>query len=333
MPQQKNLKLHDLTDAIISKDLAHPLHPHAAYIAMMPPGIARYAMEKGQMIQQGGGSKSDGQPMGQEKIIATEQWNLNRRLIQQQQKEDMAKGGNNGPGSERSTPDDRHIIRMAQTPSPRNKIPYEAVSPPDSMHYYQQQQQQQQQQQPKPMITINPSDQRRLPPGASMHENNPAGDGSMIFKFVNDRIAEKMRQDGTANDHHDGKQQQQQRENEITMKTIYERPRSGNNPTTGGNGMPEMNDNEKNKREMQQHISQSSRPPPPQQFQGPAMAFMYPYSALTVPPGGPNLIISPKTNELIERQQQGGGGGPPPTQHLETRQVMSEQYDALSDED
>lgn len=333
---QKNIKLNDITDAVISKDPSFGLHHHppGAYLssgqhfvrysnASSIPNKAPSAQSHAQQSQQ----QQQPQPMGQDQIIATDQWKLNRRLQQQQQKEEMSKGGNNGGPQGRSTPDDRHIIRMAQSPSPRAKMSYEPVSPPEpGPHYYIQS---------KPMITINANDQRKLPPGVvpTSQENAPAGDATMVFKFVNHRIAEAMRNDEkyssiAANEHHanDGKDGH-------SMKA-HERPRSGSSMQMPGNGIPD-NENEKSsvgKRESPSvYISQSTRPSPQhnQSFQQTSMAFMYPYSALTIPQGGANPIISPKAaNDLIDANRQSGA-----PQHMEPRQVLSEQYDALSDED
>lgn len=331
----KNIKLNDITDAVISKDPSFGMHHHppGAYLpgqhfvrysnaGSMPskaPPTQSHAPSNQQQLQQP-------QLMGQEQIIATDQWKLNRRMQQQQQhKEEMAKSGNNGGPQGRSTPDDRHIIRMAQSPSPRTKMSYEPVSPPESgPHYYLQ---------PKP-LTINANDQRKMPPGVTptSQENAPAGDANMVLKFVHHRIAEAMRNNDekyVSNEQHHGSGDGK----EGHIMKAYERPRSGS--SMPGNGLPE-NDNDKSlvgKRESPSvYISQSTRPSsgPNQSFQQTSMAFMYPYSALTIPQAGANPIISPKAaNELIDANRQSSA----PPQHMETRQVLSEQYDALSDED
>lgn len=321
----KNIKINDIADAVISKDPSFGMiHHHPSYL---PPGqqFIRYSNassmpNKAPPTQSHApSSHQQPQPMGQEQIIATDQWKLNRRMQQQQQKEEMAKSGNNGGPQGRSTPDDRHIIRMAQSPSPRAKMAYEPVSPPDSgPHYYMQ---------PKPMITINSNEQRKMPPIVqSSQENAPAGDANVVLKFVHHRIAEAMRSDEKYGDHSgDGK--------DGHVLKAYERPRSGS--SMPGNG---ISDNESDKSSAGKRaspsvyaIGQSTRPSPQpnQPFQPTSMAFMYPYSALTVPHGGPNPMISPKAaNELIDASRH-----PSAPQQMETRQVLSEQYDALSDED
>lgn len=319
----KNLKLNDITDAIIAKDPSFGLHhqqgPPAGAYHSLPSHLLRTGFSGANTIP----SKTPptqtmaqqppilSQPMGQEQIIATDQWKMNRRLQQQQQqKEEMAKSGVNMQG--RSTPDDRHVIRMAQSPSPRTKMAYEPVSPPESSSHYHIQ----------PKITINAYDQRNMP---IIQEGGPGSDENKLLKMINSRLAEAMRNDEKySNEQHqnDGKERRE----------IYERPRSGNSAGPG-NGM-NSGDKSPAKRESPQVYGNMSRPssqPGNQAFQSASMAFMYPYSALTIPQAaGANPIISPKAaNEIIDanRQQQ------PPAPHLETRQVLSENYDALSDED
>lgn len=326
---QKNIKLNDITDAVISKDPSFGMHHPGAYLQHNQQFI-RYSnansMPSKSQPTQSHSSLGHQQPqlMGQEQIVATDQWKHNRRMQQQQQKEEMAKGGNNGGPQGRSTPDDRHIIRMAQSPSPRAKMSYEPVSPPDSSpHYYMPQKSQ--------MVAVNANDQRKIPQGSvsTSQENAPGGDANMVLKFVHHRIAEEMRKNDEkynsiiANEHHSGDSKDGHQ-----MKA-YERPRSGS--SIPGNGMPENED--KGKRESPSvYLGQSTRPSPQpnQAFQQSPMAFMYPYSALTIPQSGANPIISPKAaNELIDASRQSSGQ----PQHMETRQVLSEQYDALSDED
>lgn len=318
----KNLKLNDITDAIIAKDPSFGLHhqqqgayhlssPHFGRTGFSNANTMSSKTPPSQSIAQSPSGMV--QPMGQEQIIATDQWKINRRLQQQQQqKEEMAKTGNSQGRS--TTPDDRHVIRMAQTPSPRNKMAYEPVSPPEtSQHYHIQ-----------PKITMTPYDQRNVQ--ISGHEN-PGGDANKIFNMLNSRIAEAMRNDDKyPNDHPERKDR---RENDVIKS--YERPRSGN--SVPGNGVESGEKSPAGKRESPQvYISRPSSQPSNQPF--PSSMFMYPFSALTIPPqatSGANPIISPKaTSEIIDtnRQQQ-----VPSAQHLESRQVLSEQYDALSDED
>jgi hypothetical protein len=310
------LKLNDLTDAIIAKDPSFGMQHHQGPAYHLPPShYVRTAFNNAVSIPSSIASKAPPpiqvqssvqsvlQPMGQEQIIATDQWNLKRRL---QQKEEMAKSGGHPQG--RSTPDDRNVIRMSQTPSPRNKMqqqPYEPVSPPESSSVYHQK------------IPIG-YDQRG---GMQMQqEKAPGPDGNKLLNMLHQRIAEVMRSD----DHSEGGKER--RDGDI-MKG-YERPRSGNSAGPG-NGVDGGDKSPANKRESPQvYMSRPSSQPgnQPQYQPSPSMPFMYPYNALTIPQAaGPNPIISPKSsNEILEANRQ----------HLETtRQVMSDNYDALSDDE
>lgn len=237
------------------------------------------------------------QPMGQEQIIATDQWKLNRRIQQQHQqqqqaKEDMKNAVAAGHG--RSTPDDRNIVRISQSPSPRATTSYEPVSPPEA-HYYQKQVVNE-----KKMNSGGPQDR---PPVIDELSQN-------VLKHFNNKIAEAMRSSNDSNDHsNDGN-----KEGSIHVKS-FDRPRSGN-------GIPENeNDKSAGKRESPYNVG-----PRQQTLQG----YMYPFNALQLSTGVNPPIISPKApSEIMDagRQQ------PVPPQHLESRQVLSERYDALSDEE
>lgn len=331
----KPLKLGDITDAIIAKDPSFSMHQQ------MGPG-GPYHLQPGHFVRQPAGaipSKTPPnqnqmpgvlQPMGQEQIIATDQWKLNRRLQQQQQqKEEMAKNQQNPQG--RSTPDDRHIIRMQQSPSPRSKMPpYEPVSPPDAGSHY------------HPKISISYDQQKRMQMAAEQQhqqqqhqqqqqqhqqqqqQQQTGADGNKLLNMLNHRIAEVMRSDEKYPNDHDGKDR---RDGGDTMKG-YERPRSGNS-SGPGNGV----DGDKSpvgKRESPQvYITRPSSQPGNQPYPPPSsMPYMYVYNPLTMPQSTAGPIISPKpASEIIEssRQQQA---------NLETsRQVMSDNYDALSDDD
>lgn len=313
----KPLKLGDITDAIIAKDpsfsLHHqqmgpggPYHLQPSHFVRQPPSGAIPSKTPPNQNQMPGVL----QPMGQEQIIATDQWKLNRRLQQQQQqKEEMAK--NQNPQG-RSTPDDRHVIRMQQSPSPRSKMPpYEPVSPPEAGAHY-------------PKMQLNYEQQKRMQMAADQQQQQqPGADGNKLLNMLNHRIAEVMRSDEKYPNDHDGKE----RRESDAMKG-YERPRSGNSAGPG-NGV----DGDKSpvgKRESP-HVyitrpsSQPGNPPYPPSS---SMPYMFAYNPLTMPQATTGPIISPKpTSEIIEsnRQQQA---------NLETaRQVMSDNYDALSDDD
>jgi hypothetical protein len=302
----KNIKIADITDAVIAKDPSFGLstHPPSVYLQQHP--LTRYSLvppPKGPSPQQQQQSNLQmiHHPMGQEQIIATDQWKLNRRIQQQQAKEDL-KSSNSGPQG-RSTPDDRNsIIRISQSPSPRAKTSYEPVSPPEPGHYYQQ----------KPAVTIN---ERKMTQSGPPPSDGQSGEPNNVLKFFNSKIAEAMRSSEDLNDHgNDAK------DGNAHMVKSFERPRSGN-------GIPDSDsDKSSSGKRGESPYSQQGRPPthPP---------IMYPCSALTFPQVGFNPIISPKAaNELIDANRQSAATAQQP-QHLDSRQVLSEQYDALSDED
>lgn len=313
------LKLNDLTDAIIAKDPSFGMQHHQGSPYHLPSHFVRTAFNNSVSIPSSMPNKAPPpiqvqssvqsvlQPMGQEQIIAaTEEWNMKRRL---QQKEEMAKSGGHPQG--RSTPDDRNVIRMSQTPSPRTKMqqPYEPVSPPETSSVYHQK------------IAIG-YDQRG---GMQMQQEKAQGpDKNNLLNILHQRIAEVMRSDDKyPNDHSEGGKER--RDGDI-MKG-YERPRSGNSAGPG-NGVDGGDKSPANKRESPQvYMSRpSSQPGNQAQYQPPpSMSFMYPYNALTIPQAAGNSIISQKpSNEILEANRQ----------HLETtRQVMSDNYDALSDDE
>lgn len=313
----KPLKLNDLTDAIIAKDPSFGMHHQqgpGAYHHLPPGHFVRTAVgviPSKTPPNQNNPQSMPGvlQPMGQEQIIATDQWKFNRRLQQQQQqKEEMAKSGN---PQGRSTPDDRHVIRMSQSPSPRAKMPpYEPVSPPDAgAHYH-------------PKISIS-YDQRKAMQIAP--EQQQGAESNKLLNILNHRIAEVMRSDDKYPNDHDGKDRR-----ESDAMKCYERPRSGNSAGPG-NGVDGGDKSPVNKRESPQvYISRpSSQPGNPPYPPASSMPYMYAYNPLTMPQvaaAGPNPIISPKpASEMIDSNRQ---------QNLETtRQVMSDNYDALSDDD
>lgn len=319
--------MNDITDAIIAKDPSFGLHhQQVAAAAAAAAAGAPYHLPSAHFVRAAFSSsasipsktpptqaptsmQSVLQPMGQEQIIATDQWNRNRRL-QQQQKEEMAKSGAGNPQG-RLTPDDRHVIRMSQTPSPRNKIPpYEPVSPPETSSVY------------HPKMTIS-YDQRG---GANVDggEKAAGAEGNKLLNLFNQRIAEAMRNDEKYSNDHRNEGAKERRDGDV-MKG-YERPRSGNS-TGPGNGVDNDDKSPAGKRESPQvYISRpSSQPGNPQYQPSPSMPFMYPYNALNIPQVTTGPIISPKpANEILDANRQ----------HMETtRQVMSDNYDALSDDE
>ena len=219
----------------------------------------------------------------------------------QQQKEELHKPGNNGPPPGRSTPDDRHIIRMAQTPSPRNKMAYhEPVSPPETQQQQQQQQQQQHFYQPPAQITISAA--------AAANEQRNRQHQFVLDCYVKNRIVEAMR---TTEDEKRGLEQQNHHKDKEDRGSpgemvIDERPQSAG--------------------EKKEHPNMfQGRPgsqPHHQQFQ--TSTYAYPYSALNVSAGAPITISAMASAEALDSR---------PNTMMESKPLLSAKYEALSDED
>jgi hypothetical protein len=197
--------------------------------------------------------------------------------------------------------------------------PYEPVSPPDAGQHYHQK------------ISISYDQQKRMQMAAEQQhqqqqqqqQQQPGADSNKLLNMLNHRIAEVMRNDDKYPNDHDGKDQRRDGE---PMKG-YERPRSGNSAGPG-NGV----DGDKSpvgKRESPQvYISRPSSQPGNPPYPPPSsMPYMYAYNPLTMPQASTGPIISPKpASEIIDSSRQQA--------NLETsRQVMSDNYDALSDDD
>ncbi len=263
--------------------------------------------------------------------MTPEQWKFNRKMMhqaqqqqqhqqfqqqmqaqqqqQQKQKEEIQIRNNSNPGSMGRPPsgpssdDGRHVIRLAQTPSPRSK--HEPISPPETNappHFY-------------PLM-----DHRgNLQPGHPQlqhHQQNKAPQSStfMMERYVKNRIVEAMRTE-------DG--QGQEKDQQKSQKDDDE-----DRPKSSGPANPSKSSA---KLESQQHhliypTSRGSQQQPPQ---------FYPFSALNVSAasgqGAGNPLPVPvqiKTSVANENS-----GGPGQNQMDNQRPLLSDQYEALSDED
>ena len=214
----------------------------------------------------------------------------------------MHKPGNNGPPPGRSTPDDRHIIRMAQTPSPRTKMAYhEPVSPPENQQQQQQQQQQHfYQSQGQTTISAANSDPR------SLHNQ------FALDHYVKNRIVEVMR---TTAESKRGQEQQQQQQNHHKEKE----ERGSPGEMVIDEGRPQSAGEKKEHANMFQGRPGSQ---PHQQFQG--ATYAYPFSALNVSAGPPITINAKASAEALDSR---------PSTMMESKPLLSAKYEALSDED
>lgn len=259
--------------------------------------------------------------------------------------------------SRSAQPDDRHIIRMAQSPRPRNKF-HEPVGQQDAQFFH---------------------------PGA------PLSRGPRDFAldcYVKNRIVEAMRTEDDkrgddGRDHHQQQQQQQSSRNPSPAQQQQHGPpppahhnKDHDRSSTPGDmmideetGRPASGGN--HHRPPSSSQQQQSQPPPHSQSQGvvhnsihsspymssqpvpvttfPSQSF-YPYSALTVS-GGPVNVGNlgppghgPKVSSLGGVQNHGGGGPgggggmnddrqQSSSSAVEPKPLLSAQYEALSDED
>lgn len=270
----------------------------------------------------------------QDSIMATDQWKYNRKIqqhhhqqqqaqqqaAQQQhlkQKEQQERGGNNC-GRPSSASDDRQIIRMAQTPSPRSKSNYiEPVSPPDNQrHFY---------------LSHAHIVDRGLPqPHSPAHlmQNKNQQSGFLMDNYVKNRIMEVMRTPPEGGP--SGGQEQNDKDHMKNsspgdaMIIDEDRPKSGHSVGS---------DNSKTSAKLEsiygQSPQQQSRPSsqPPITFNHP-----YPFSALSVsaaPPGSlPMTLQITKAPSNIDDQSNRLN-----QPMVASKPLLSDQYEALSDED
>lgn len=112
----KNITLGELTESIITKDYSPNPSP---YLALRPPLI----------------SYSTAGTTGVETIVMAEQWKSRRpSAVTTPSKEEQLHRQETLKGPGRLTPEDRHIIRLAQSPGPRGKF-HESVSP-EASHFF-----------------------------------------------------------------------------------------------------------------------------------------------------------------------------------------------------
>ncbi|KFB43491.1 hypothetical protein ZHAS_00011296 [Anopheles sinensis] len=107
----KNITLGELTESIITKDYSPNPSP---YLPLRPPMMPYNAT---------------GTVAGAEAILMADQWKNRRPIaVTTPGKEDQIQRHESPKGPGRLTPEDRHIIRLAQSPGPRSKF-HEPVSP------------------------------------------------------------------------------------------------------------------------------------------------------------------------------------------------------------
>ncbi|XP_055601175.1 uncharacterized protein LOC129750017 isoform X2 [Uranotaenia lowii] len=363
----KNITIGELAETIIAKDYSPNPNPFLQMRqSMIPMGIdpamvvsAADAWKYRRMAPGGPGGKDDpSSQQGPPQSLQVQPPPGHQYLHpqQQQQQHGPPPPGSKGPG--RSTPDDRHIIRMAQSPGPRNKF-IDSVSP-DAQFFH---------------------------PGA------PLSRGPRDFAldcYVKNRIVEAMRtEDDKRGGGEDGRPDQQSPRNPSPAQHGGPPPahhnkdhdrsstpgdmlmgddEPGSRPASGGNSHrpPSSSHHQQHPSSHQQQQggppvhnsihsspymgSQSGQPPPVTTFAPPTY---YPYSALNVSSGPVvgNLGhpgVTSKTTLVVPNLGGGSGSGlsgPPGSgmnddnrqsssaAQLEPKPLLSAQYEALSDED
>uniref|UniRef100_A0A182QB87 Uncharacterized protein n=1 Tax=Anopheles farauti TaxID=69004 RepID=A0A182QB87_9DIPT len=107
----KNITLGELTESIIAKDYSPNPNP---FLPLRPPMMPYGAAAAG--------------TAGAEAILAADQWKHRRPTTVTTPGKEEQRGHEAQKGPGRLTPEDRHIIRLAQSPGPRSKF-HESVSP------------------------------------------------------------------------------------------------------------------------------------------------------------------------------------------------------------
>ncbi|XP_055538502.1 nuclear receptor corepressor 1 isoform X2 [Wyeomyia smithii] len=352
----KNITIGELAESIIAKDYS----PNPNPFLQMRPSMIPMSLETSIM------SASDAWkyrriPSGKEEQLSHSQPPPSPSQQQQQVQMQVQQQGipghpqyvhpqqqsNKGPG--RSTPDDRHIIRMAQSPGPRNKF-HDSVSP--DTHFF--------------------------------HPGAPLSRGSRDFAldcYVKNRIVEAMRteDDKRVDDgrdlqsprnqspaqhgppppaHHNKDHDRSSTPADMMIDEETGRPASVGNPhrppSSSQQQLPPHSQSQQggihNSLHSSPYIGGQSGPPPPVTTFAPQT--YYPYSALTVS-GGPVVgglgppVHPPKTTLIVPTLGGGSvgvGGGSGMNMNddrqsssssntIEPKPLLSAQYEALSDED
>lgn len=348
----KNITIGQITDSVIAKDFAT-----SSLLSHRPPYGSLYHHQHHHHEGQPPPPVSMGAPPDQQWIRRVPVSQQQSMPPQQHSSKDAKEGAGRVP-----TPDDRQIIRMAQTPSPRSKPMHEPVSPPDdnsvpagppqvplSSHYYSSGGQTSISLQPLHGGGQPPPLDRRPnsgpPPAPSSHNNNNSSGGPtptsshqtnfVLDCYVKNRIVEEMR---------------------IQEKGSADR-QGGQVVGPGGSGNPHDNRSATpGDEEMMRPNSRASAPTtlgPPYNTSSSAPSgttVAYPYSAWNVsgappsnhgpPPRSPvntnkavdhGLNNSNNSNTVVVGGSGGGattGGGP-----AEPKPLLSSQYEELSDEE
>lgn len=347
-PTRKNITLGELTETIITKDYTPAPNPYLPMRPMMmdPSMIPASEAWKYRRMPP---SKEDQSPHGQPpQSPSQQQVQLQVQQSQGPPGHQYVQPGNKGPG--RSTPDDRHIIRMAQSPGPRNKF-HESVSP-DTQFFH-----------PAAPLTrsrdfaLDCYVKSRIVEAMRTEDDKRADDGRDHQSPRNPSPAQHGH-GPPPQSHHNKDHDRSTTPGDMLIDDETGRPASGGNPHRPPSSSQQMPPHSQpqggmhNSLHSSPYLGSQSGPPPATTFAPPTY---YPYSALTVS-GGPvvgNLgPPGPPTKTTLIVPTLGGAGGSsghPPSNSgggdmnddrqsssnapIEPKPLLSAKYEALSDED
>lgn len=347
----KNITIGELAETIIAKDYS----PNPNPFLQMRPSMIPMSLDPSMVpsaeawkYRRMPPSKEDQSPHGQPPPSPSQQ-SVQLQVQQSQQGppgHQYVQPGNKGPG--RSTPDDRHIIRMAQSPGPRNKF-HESVSP-DTQFFH-----------PSAPLSRGPRDfaldcyvKNRIVEAMRTEDDKRADDGRDQQSPRNQSPAQHGGHGPPPPAHHNKDHDRSSTPGDMMIDEETGRPASGGNshrpPSSQQMSSHSQQQGMHNSLHSSPYLGNQPVPPPATTFAPPTY---YPYSALTVT-GGPvgNLgPPGPPTKTTLVVPTLGGAGGssgiPPPNSGggmnddrqsssnaaVEPKPLLSAQYEALSDED
>lgn len=348
-PTRKNITLGELTETIITKDYSPAPNPFLQMRPIMAMDPSMIPASEAWKYRRMPPSKEDQGPHGQPPQSPSQQpVQLQVQQSQGPPGHQYVQPGSKGPG--RSTPDDRHIIRMAQSPGVRNKF-HESVSP-DTQFFH-----------PAAPLTrsrdfaLDCYVKSRIVEAMRTEDDKRADDGRDHQSPRNPSPAQHGH-GPPSQGHHNKDLDRSTTPGDMLIDDETGRPASGGNPHRPPSSSQQMPPHSQPQGGMHNSLHPSAYHggagqapgPPPTTFAPPTY---YPYSALTVS-GGPvvgNLGPPgpPKTTLVVPTLGGAGGSGHPPPNSgggmnddrqsssnaapIEPKPLLSAQYEALSDED
>lgn len=354
----KSITLGELTDSIIAKDFS----PHP-FLPLRQPPFMQYHQgpiePSDQWKKQYKHQQQQQQQQGQQHHRESPQQQQQQQLQQQPPPPSQQSGGKN---SGRHVVDDRHIIRMAQPPSPLNKPAFHEPSSSPDGHFYQNSSRSGPPQPPSAQQQMSPQNAHQAHPTNQSHQ-------FALDCYVKHRIVEAMRTE----DAEDGGQpsisaHDQRRHAPHQPSPHHHQPHQHHVPHTGHHSMHHKEvDRSSTPGEMvidedvsissssaqdhrppsgghlqQRYESHPSQAPPPQHMHNTPVttfattSYPYPFSALNV--SGTQVVA--QLTHLEEAQKRNHQHQPhnnlplaASQQQAEPKPLLSAQYEGISDED